>query len=234
MTFEGNVDRSVSQTAVATFSAVTGDVIASRGPAGTPPMTATAAAFSLLHFGRFGGPLLRGLFFVLALAASAVILTGNLLWIEVRRPRDARATRWLHRVLARLTSGVGVGLVAAVAVLFVATRIVPIDQPGRMAIEERTFFLAWAVFAVGALVWPSAAASARFLVALSGLSALAVPIVDGLGTGAWFWVSAGRSHWAVFGVDAGFLVCGAIMCWIAWRGFPGVAPGRRDHDSQPG
>ena len=77
-------------------------------------MAATAAAFGVLHFARFGGQALKALFFLLALAASAVILTGNILWIEVRRPRDPRATPWVHRLLARLTSGVGIGLIAAV------------------------------------------------------------------------------------------------------------------------
>ena len=105
------------------LNAATGDVIVSRAPDTTPPMTATAAAFGVLHFARFGGQALKALFFVLALAASAVILTGNVLWIEVRRPRDPRATPWVHRLLARLTSGVGIGLLAAVSAAFVISRI---------------------------------------------------------------------------------------------------------------
>lgn len=217
-TFDANAERSLGATAVATLNAVTGEVVVGRSPADTPPMTATAAGFGVLHFARFGGHLLKALFFVLALVASAVILTGNLLWIEVRRPRDRRATPWVHRVLARLTAGVGVGLVAAVPVAFVMTRMVPIDQSGRMAMEARTFFLSWLLFAGAALLLPSAVATARFLTAMSGVMAIIVPIANGIGTDAWLWVSAGRGHWAVFAIDACFLLAGLLLCCIAWRG----------------
>jgi uncharacterized iron-regulated membrane protein len=218
VTFEGNADRSLGATAIATLNAATGDIIVSRSSDTTPPMAATAAAFGVLHFARFGGQALKALFFVLALAASAVILTGNVLWIEVRRPRDPRATPWLHRLLARLTSGVGVGLLATVPAAFIVSRLLPIDRPDRMTIEAQAFFLAWALFALGALACPSALATARVLLALSGVLSIVVPIANGLGTGAWFWASATRGHWVVFTIDACFLIAGILLTWLAWRG----------------
>ena len=54
-----------------------------------------------------------------------------------------------------------------------------------MTIEAQTFFLTWALFALGALAWPSALATARILLALSGVLSIVVPIANGLGTGAW-------------------------------------------------
>jgi uncharacterized iron-regulated membrane protein len=218
VTIEANADRSLGATAIAVLNAATGDVIVSRGPERSPPMAATAAAFGVLHFARFGGQALKALFFVLALAASAVILTGNVLWIEVRRPRDPRATPWVHRLLARLTSGVGIGLLAAVPAAFVITRILPIDRPDRMAVEEQAFFLAWGLFALGALLWPSALTTARFLLGLSGILSVVVPISNGIGTGAWPWVSAARGHWIVLGVDAAFLIAGTLLTCLSWRG----------------
>jgi uncharacterized iron-regulated membrane protein len=221
VSFEGNADRSLGASAIGTLNAVTGEIVASRAPDKTPPMTWTAAAFGVLHFARFGGQALKALFFVLALAASAVMLTGNVLWIEVRRPRDPRATPWLHRLLARLTSGIGVGLLAAVPAAFIVTRLLPMDQPDRMALEQQAFFLTWALLALGALAWPSALASARVLLALSGVLSVAVPIANGLDTGEWFWISPARSHWVVFTIDTCFLIAGFFMTWLAsrtWRG----------------
>jgi uncharacterized iron-regulated membrane protein len=217
-TFEGNADRSLGATAIATLNAATGEVIVSRSSDTTPPMAATAAAFGVLHFARFGGQALKALFFVLALAGSAVILTGNVLWIEVRRPRDPRATPWLHRLLARLTSGVGIGLLAAVPASFIVSRLLPIDRADRMTIEGQAFFLTWALLTLGALAWPSALSSARLLLALSGVLSIVVPIANGLGTGAWFWTSAARGHWVVFTIDTSFLIAGVLLTWLAWRG----------------
>jgi uncharacterized iron-regulated membrane protein len=218
VTFEGNADRSLGATAIAILNAATGDIVISRASGVTPPMAATAAGFGVLHFARFGGQALKALFFVLALAASAVILTGNVLWIEVRRPRDPRATPWLHRLLARLTSGVGIGLLAAVPAAFIVSRLLPIDRGDRMTLEAQSFFLTWALLALGALAWPSALATARILLALSGVLSIVVPIANGLGTGAWFWISASRGHWVVFTIDACFLIAGLLLTWLSWRG----------------
>jgi uncharacterized iron-regulated membrane protein len=218
VTLEGNAGRSLGATAIAVLNASTGDIIVSRGSDATPPMTATAASFGVLHFARFGGQALKALFFVLALAASAVILTGNVLWIEVRRPRDPRATPWVHRLLARLTSGVGIGLLAAVPAAFIVSRILPIDRPDRMTLEAQAFFLMWALFALGALAWPSALTTARLLLALSGVLSIVVPIANGLGTGGWLWTSVSRGHWIVFSIDACFLAVGVVLAWLAWRG----------------
>jgi uncharacterized iron-regulated membrane protein len=217
VTFEANADRSLGSTAIATLSVTTGDVVAGRGPAHTPSMTATAAAFGVLHFARFGGQTLKALFFALALAASAVILTGNVLWLEVRRSHRSGATPWVHRVLARLTSGIGAGLVAAVPVLFLTTRVVPIEQPGRMAVEEGTFFAAWAIFIAAAQIWPSAKRSAGFLTAIGGLLAIMVPFADAVYTGTWPWALAALGYWTVFTVDVSFLAAGVFLCWVAYR-----------------
>jgi hypothetical protein len=154
---------------------------------------------------------------VLALAASAVILTGNVLWIEVRRPRDPRATPWLHRLLARLTSGVGIGLLAAVPAAFIVSRLLPIERPDRMMLEGQAFFAIWALLALGALAWPAALTTARMLIALSGVLSIVVPIANGLGTGGWLWISAARGHWVVFGIDACFLIAGVLLTGLAWR-----------------
>lgn len=159
---------------------------------------------------------------MLGLAASAVILTGNVLWLAVRPPARGASPPRVHRLLARLTSGVGVGLIAAVPVLFLVTRAMPIDAPHRMGVEESAFFGTWALFAAGALLVPSAAASARFLTALAALGCLAVPIANGVGTGAWPWVSAELGHGVVLGIDLAFLLAGIGLAWGACR-FPAGA-----------
>lgn len=213
---EAEAERALGGSAVAVLNASSGDVIASRGPDDTPPMTATAVTFSALHYGRFGGHVLKACLFLLGLAGSAVILTGNILWLAVRRSPDV-APPLLHRALARLTSGVGVGLVAAVPILFLASRAVPIDAPGRMAVEETVFFAAWGVLAAAALLMPSAVASARWLTALAALGCLAVPVANGIGTGAWPWVSAALGHRVVLGIDLTFLLAGMGLGWAARR-----------------
>lgn len=218
--FEAETDRTLGASGVAVLNVATGDMIVRRDPRDTPPLTSTAITFSVLHFGRFGGQVLKACLFLLGLAGSAVILTGNILWIEVRKPAAGGSTPFVHRLLARLTSGIGIGLVAAIPVLFLTTRVVPINMLHRMKIEEAAFFGAWMLFAVMAILLPSAATSARILTTLAAVGCLTVPLADGLGTGAWPWVSARLGHWIILSIDISFLLTGIAIGWVAWRVSP--------------
>jgi uncharacterized iron-regulated membrane protein len=107
-----------------------------------------------LHFAYFGGPSLRPLFFLLALASCATVLTGNWVWLA-RRARS-RA----NEVLARLTVGVGAGSWVALGALFFASRVLPLGWASRGAAEEITFLavlascIGWALLVRdGATLW---------------------------------------------------------------------------------
>jgi uncharacterized iron-regulated membrane protein len=107
-----------------------------------------------LHFAYFGGPSLRLLFFLLALASCATILTGNWVWLA-RRARSRG-----NEVLARLTVGVGAGTWVALGALFLASRLYPLDWAWRGAAEEITFLavlascIGWALLVRdGATLW---------------------------------------------------------------------------------
>ena len=212
----GDQEGSLTRTGAAVVEIESGRVLSISEPANTPPLPATISAFGKLHFARFGGPVLKALFFLLTLAACAVILTGNLLWIEIRRPSQGPAPR-LHRVLARLTAGVGAGLVAAVPILFLTTRAVPLEVDGRMAIENAAFFGSWALLIGAAFFGSSAARAAQWQLALAGGLSLLVPLANGMGTGAWPWVSASQGTRAVFGVDVGFALGGVLVLALAAR-----------------
>ena len=54
--------------------------------------SATVSAFFALHFGTFGGGILRWCYFLLGLAGAALFYTGNLLWIESRRRTERQLT----------------------------------------------------------------------------------------------------------------------------------------------
>lgn len=217
---EGSAVGSLGRSGAITMELSSGEILTQRAPAETPAMTATAVTFTTLHLARFGGGLLKALFFVLGLAGSAVALTGNLLWIESRRPSDPSATPWVHTLLARLTSGVGAGLVAAVPVLFLVSNAVPIEVPSRTDLEQAFFFWAWAIFAAVALVVPGALRSARWLIGFAGALALLVPLADGVGTGAWPWVSAVRGDAATFSIDVAFFVIGCLTVVFTVRKWP--------------
>jgi uncharacterized iron-regulated membrane protein len=123
------------------LSMVTGEVL--HAPATT---LAPAQSFDMvlydLHYALFGGYLVKWLYTLLALAVCAVVVTGNLVWLE---RRDARRRTRGNRILERLTVGSCFGLVFASALYFVVNRLLPGSLHARADIELRVFFASWLV-----------------------------------------------------------------------------------------
>ncbi|MEM1094729.1 MAG: PepSY-associated TM helix domain-containing protein [Bacteroidota bacterium] len=203
----------------AILRATTGEILAANDPAVGTALGGTTTALVNLHYARMGPgtPLAKILYFFLAIATAAVILTGNVLWVLVRRPKDPRATPKLHRFLARLTIGVGCGLVLAVPVLFLTTALLPKDLASLPMWENIALFGTWGVLLAASFAGPSAVWAARWQLGLAGVLSLLVPLANGALTGAWLWVSASEGSWALFTVDTGFLLMGLMLIWIARR-----------------
>lgn len=217
VTLRGHIAETLTTSGRATLSAAAGTLLAHN-----PPITPTAlgATFSVtehLHYGDVGGALLDALFFVLALATSAVILTGNVLWIVVRRPKDPRATPRLHTILGRLTVGFGCGLVAAIPVLFLVALLMPEGVENLHVWEESLFFAAWGVLVGAAFFGRSAVQAARWQLRLAGVLSLLVPIANGLVTGAWPWISASAGWWSTMWIDIGFVLGAVVVFAVAQR-----------------
>jgi len=83
-----------------------------------------------LHFSNFAGLDIRILYFILALAISAMIVTGNMLWINKRSAQRQSSARSIALVTAMTIGGCG-GIIVATAVGFLCERLLPTALIGR-------------------------------------------------------------------------------------------------------
>jgi hypothetical protein len=178
----------------------------------SPPKREGAAAATRrwilgLHFANFGGLLLRALFFVLGLATCATILTGNLVWLA---RRESERPSVGNRLFARLTTGFGVGVPLATAVLFLTSRLLPFDWPARGRAEEGLFLvvltlsIGWALAARDQVVvwWQGLIAS--------GAALLPVPVLAGRWSDAGLF-GAGARLGVVVAVDVALLMISLFL-----------------------
>ncbi|WP_437896245.1 PepSY-associated TM helix domain-containing protein [Sorangium sp. So ce124] len=165
-----------------------------------------------LHFANFGGVTLRVLFFALALATCATILTGNWIWLA---RREARQERVGNRLLARLTVGFGAGTVVAIAALFLVSRAFPLDWSGRVVAEELTFLVALGLCVAWALAARDGGRLWSRQLGLAGLLLLPVPALAARWSGAGLF-GAGPKLGAVVAVDVALLLTAAALCASAW------------------
>jgi uncharacterized iron-regulated membrane protein len=170
-----------------------------------------------LHFVHFGGITARFLFFALGIGACVTILSGNWIWLARREERRKSAG---NRILSRLTAGVGAGSLVAVAGLFLASRCLPLETPGRGMIEELVFF----GLLSGFVVWSLAVSDERSLyrkgMGIAASMLLPVPLLAARWSSAGLF-GAGPRIPEVLGVDVALLAAGSGLGVAALAGFGG-------------
>lgn len=167
--------RSLSDASRIELDGATGEVLHRLSPANYGSGTALLRGLQSLHFGDYGGLLLRWVYFVLALAGAVLFYSGNLLWVESRRKHRQREQLRRAGAMARLTVGVSLGCIAGVSGLFVLTRLL-----GESVLSpwlEPAYFAVLGGGVLWALLRPLARAAVE-LCALASLLTLAIPVLD--------------------------------------------------------
>ncbi|NPC47053.1 PepSY domain-containing protein [Corallococcus sp. AB032C] len=192
---------------------VSGETFGSSVESRTPNFSFERLLFDL-HAGRFAEALMKPLYALLALAMCAVLVTGNLIWLE---RRDPLRTHRGNRVLERLTVGVSAGLAFGTAVYCAANRVLPWALVRRGDWEFGLFLGAWALAVVIALV--PRGSSRRVGSVLSAAAAVlfgAVVVGDVVTQDANLFTALSRGLPPVFIAEA-FLAAMALGCGgLAW------------------
>lgn len=91
-----------------------------------------------LHMGKFGGPGVRFLFFVLGVGVCAMIIFGNILWL-VKREKKLTEFRRSYALIRGLTVGGCTGAVVATFFGFTLERLLPLQLTARAELVEVAF-----------------------------------------------------------------------------------------------
>ncbi|MFP1678673.1 PepSY-associated TM helix domain-containing protein [Alloalcanivorax sp. C16-2] len=188
--------------------------------------------FFALHFGNFGGPVIRWSYVLLGLGGAFLFYTGNLLWVESRRRKQRRGAapvsqRRATRAMAAATVGVCWGCVAGVSAAMVAGKWVQglVTDPNAWypAVYYTVFLgsVAWAF-------WRGAARAVVELLWVSALTTLAIPV-----TGLVAWLAPSLPPWVyprpgLLSVEISALLAGGLLVLAARRTARRVRQGSAD------
>lgn len=182
---------------------------ASYRPGATAGWQPAVTTFFALHFGSFGGPVIRWNYFALGLAGAFLIYTGNILWVDGRRRRETRKggrESPTTGAMDRLTIGWMMGVMAGISLMVAAAKWLPALGVDPAPWTETVFYMGFAACVGWAFLRPrarigaelfTACAVATVLVPLASLGALAVPPVAWAHGGTAFWVDLGAGVGAI-------------------------------------
>lgn len=194
----------------------TGEVDPHDLPGYMEPWDASVNTFFMLHFGSYGGNVMRWLYVAMGLAGAALFYTGNLLWVESRRrkqrdgvlPEQKRSAR----VLGSLTVGVSLGCVIGISATLAAAKWLPGRVEDTAAWHEGIYY----AFFAAAVVWAFSRGGARGadeLLRLAALVTLLIPL--GSLAGVWGIGGAWNQPGMGFVVDAAALAAAAVFLALA-------------------
>ncbi len=192
------------------FDGVSGALLLDENPS-VGPATAVHGALYGLHLARFAGPVLRWMLFAMGLMGCALIATGLVMWTIKRRPKYAKTGRlgfgqgWVERLNITTIAGLPV----AIAALFWANRLLPVEWQARSDGEVRVFLIVWAVMLVHPLLRPVMRAW-REQLWLGALLYGVLPIVDAA-SGPFLGEALRRGDVSYLGFHATMLFTGAAL-----------------------
>jgi len=168
--------------------------------------------------GHFAGPVLRWLYFICGLAGTAMIGTGLVIWLGKRQLKHAKSgvMPFELRLVEVLNIASMAGLVSAVAVFFLANRLLPVALAGRADWEVNAFFIAWGLSLLHALMRRGRKAWVEQL-GLGALLFIAVPLINALTTPWNLGVTLAQGDWVLAGFDLTCLGAGLFLAWAAWK-----------------
>ncbi len=173
---------------------------------------------STLHFAQVGGTVVRWGYFLMGLAASAMIATGLISWTNKRRPTRPNLSQAPHQFLIeRLTIATVAGLLCAVGGLFWANRTLPLALPERSFWEIRCFFFVWCLCVLHSLVRRHLFAAWREQLSAAALLLTFLPLLNAFTTNAALWVTIPQGRWAAAGMDLTSLAAGLSLGICAAR-----------------
>ncbi|HWJ68663.1 MAG TPA: PepSY-associated TM helix domain-containing protein [Sphingobium sp.] len=162
-----------------------------------------------IHFVEWGGAVIRWAYFLVGLAAAAMVATG-LVVFTAKRETKRGAPPWLRLVQAVNVASVA-GLCIACAVFFWAERLTPADLPARAGVPVKFFFLSWlACLAHAALRPPHCAWREQF--ALAAFLCFAAPMLGGQG---WLHLISWDTTRLFF--DLTFWIFGAVFAFLFFK-----------------
>ena len=167
-------------------------------------------SFFALHFGNFANDTGRWIYFLLGMMGAILFYTGNLLWLEKRRQKQAKQSRSVT-IMAKLTIGVCLGSVLGVATSILASKwlyLMGVDiNLGYINVYYGVF-----IASLGFAFWQGAAKSAIALQALIAATCLGVPLTTLITA-----LFSHNTHWHVAGGTLLVDVMALVFAWIFFR-----------------
>lgn len=161
-----------------------------------------------LHLADFGGYPVKIIYFVLGIMGCFVIISGILIWLVARDKNNIpKRKRIFNFWAANVFMASCLTMFPVTAMTFIAVKLAPkVDQP----FIFHVYFYSWLVLGVFYILRRNIGKTNLETLLIGSILSLAVPIVNGIKTGNWIWVTYRSGAKDILLVDLLWLSLGII------------------------
>tara|TARA_R110000765_G_scaffold378822_1_gene469767 strand:- start:161 stop:1702 length:1542 start_codon:yes stop_codon:yes gene_type:complete len=160
--------------------------------------------FYRLHFGDYGGYGLRIISFIMGLIGCFVILSGVLIWLTARNKKNIPAKRRkFNEGVVSYYLAICLSMYPITALTFI---LVQLAKPVGMGLLYKFYFIGWLLISILFILKKDNYFTNKYCL-LSGSSiGLTIPIVNGICSGNWLWVSYAEGYDQILFIDVFWIV----------------------------
>jgi len=208
---EGSIPKSekFTGTGKAVYKAATGELVFQENPyAQTSYVESVKNILYRIHYGDYAGYALKIISFLLGLLTCFVILSGVMLWLVARKKKNMpeKKRRFNERVV-KVYLAITLSMFPITALTFIAVKIYP---AAAMDFIYSFYFIGWLLLTVGFLIKNDYAFTNKYALLLGSIAGFTIPVINGILTGNWIWVSLKNNIFQVFFIDAFWIILSVI------------------------
>ena len=215
---EGEVDYGKKFTAIGkvVYKVATDEIVATKDPyIESSYLDTVKNVLYRIHFGDYGGYGLKIISFALGILSCFVIISGVMIWLVARDKKNIpEKKRRFNEGVVRYYLAICLSMFPVTALTFIVTKVFnPLGQNNMYAV----YFISWLLLSIFFILKKDNAFTNRCCLLSGSILGFIIPIVNGIITGNWFWITFTNHQFQIFFVDVFWLFLSAISLYAGFK-----------------
>lgn len=217
VTVEGELPKDDKYTGVAKLSFnATGAIIGEKDPyTQNTYLDGVKNILYRIHYGDYAGYGLRIISFVLGIISCFVILSGVLIWLVAREKKSvSERKRRFNRALVNVYVAICLSLYPITALSFIAVKI---HGEVNMSFVNDFYLIGWLILSLFFIWKKDNYFTNKYCLLLGSIIGFFIPVVNGVISGKWFWLTLNEEFFQSFFIDMLWIVLSIISLWVFFK-----------------
>ncbi|GAA3627403.1 PepSY-associated TM helix domain-containing protein [Flavivirga jejuensis] len=171
------------------------------------------------EIGTWQNYMLKTIYFLLTLITCFVIITGVLIWLTARDKKHIpEKQRKFNAQVGYIYLALCLTLYPITALAFIVSKLIPESlNPERKLILYWVLFGGWLVASIFFWFKKNNYFTNKYTLLAGGVLGLGIPLVNGLSTGNWFWITFSNNNYDVFAFDMLWLLMATVSLYAVFK-----------------